>query len=416
MEIGYACLTIGVRDTNFKTCTFKNADEENLIKIIEHNLKSLENIIIYNIKNNIKLFRISSDIIPFGSREAKTLDWWEIFQKQLDDIGKMVKQYNIRVSMHPGQYTVLNSNNEDVVKRAIEDLIYHTRFLDSLGVDKKNKIILHIGGVYGDKKAAIDRFINNYRLLDKSIKDRLVIENDDKSYNIEEVLEISRILDIPVVYDNLHNEVLPSNNFKNNKYYIEKARKTWKLEDGKQKTHYSQQNLNKRSGSHSETIDIKKFSYYIKDLPDIDIMFEVKDKNLSTIKANNYLTPIQDIKNLELEWSKYKYNILEHSPRIYKEIRSLLKDKETYPIFEFYSLIDQALNTKVVFGNSVNAISHVWGYFKNKASEKEKKKYNSYLKRYEKGSLSINAIKKLLWEMSVKYDEDYLLSSYYFHF
>ena len=65
MNIGYACLTLGVRDTNFKTCTLKNASEKNLMNIIDFNLDSLESIIDYNIKNDIKLFRISSDIIPF---------------------------------------------------------------------------------------------------------------------------------------------------------------------------------------------------------------------------------------------------------------------------------------------------------------------------------------------------------------
>lgn len=416
MKIGYACLTVGVRDTNFKTCTLKNASEENLLKIIEHNLESLENIIDYNIKNSIKLFRISSDIIPFGSSRVNKLIWWDIFQIKLDNIGKKIKKSNMRVSMHPGQYTVLNSKDEDVVKRAVLDLEYHTRFLDSLNVDKKNKIILHIGGVYGDKEKAIERFIENYRHLDKKIKNRLVIENDDKSYNIEDVLMISDKLDIPVVYDNLHNEVLPADSSKSHRYYIERARETWKIDDGRQKTHYSQQNGKKRAGSHSETIDLREFSQYINGLPDIDIMLEVKDKNLSTIKVNNYLTPKKSIKFLEREWSKYKYNILEHSPSIYNEIRNLLKDKDSYPVFEFYRLIDRALNLDVEFGNSINAISHVWGYFKDKASEKEKKKYNSYLERYKKGSFSIRAIKKLLWEMAVKYREGYLLSSYYFHF
>lgn len=416
MNIGYACLTLGVRDTNFKTCTLKNVNEENLIKIIRHNLKTLENIVDYNIENKVKLFRISSDIIPFGSSDVNTIAWWDMFKDEFEIIGDKIKKSNMRVSMHPGQYTVLNSNNPDVVKRAIEDLEYHTKFLDSLGVDKKNKIILHIGGVYGDKKSAIERFIKNYRLLDVKIKDRLVIENDDKSYNIEDVLEISEILNIPVVYDNLHNEILSADPSKSDIYYIEKARNTWGKEDGRQKTHYSQQNPEKRPGSHSVTIDIEEFSHYIDDLPDIDIMFEVKDKNLSTMKAINYLNSERHIKNLELEWSKYKYNILEHSPVIYGEIRNLLKEKDSYPILEFYALIDKALNIDVEIGNSLNAIEHVWGYFKDRAIEKEKKKYNSYLERYKKGNFSIKAVKKLLLKMAVKYNEEYLLSSYYFHF
>lgn len=417
MNIGYACLTVGVTDTSFKTCTIKNATKENLISIMGFNLNSLENIIEYNIENKIKLFRISSDIIPFGSSTVNDIDWWEMFSEKLESIGEKVKKSGIRVSMHPGQYTVLNSPKEDVVERAIDDLVYHNRFLDSLKVDKKNKIILHIGGVYGDKNGAINRFKENYNKLTNDIKSRLVIENDDKSYNIRDVLDIGQSLNIPVVFDNLHNRVLSFDKSKSDDYWINEAKKTWREDDGGQKIHYSQQNNEKRPGSHSETIDLKEFIDFKHNISsDLDIMLEVKDKNLSTIKVNNYLKEDNKIKNLELEWSKYKYNILEHSPNVYKQIRELLKDKKEYPIIRFYNFIDSALEEEISIGNGINAAEHVWGYFKDKCTEKEKKNFSRYLERYQKGSFSIKAIKNLLWKMAVKYDESYLLDSYYFHF
>jgi len=101
---------------------------------------------------------------------------------------RMHRNPNIRGSMHPGQYTVLNSPNEEVVEKSIMDLEYHCKFLDSLGVDYSNKIILHVGGVYGDKISAMERFKHNFNRLSNSLKKRLVIENDDKSYTIEDVL------------------------------------------------------------------------------------------------------------------------------------------------------------------------------------------------------------------------------------
>lgn len=145
MKIGYACLTLGVEEANFKTCILKNAGEENLLSIIAHNLIALDNIIDYNIKNNIKLFRISSGIIPFGSSPVNSLPWWDIFEKELSALGSKIKNSGMRVSMHPGQYTVLNSPREEVVLNALKDLEYHNTFLDSLKVNKENKIILHIG-------------------------------------------------------------------------------------------------------------------------------------------------------------------------------------------------------------------------------------------------------------------------------
>lgn len=414
MRIGYACLTLGVRDTNFKTCILKNATKDNLLKIIDHNLDTLERIIDYNIENNIKLFRISSDIIPFGSSPVNELEWWSIFHEKFLNIGLKIKNSNMRVSMHPGQYTVLNSPTEDVVYRAIKDLEYHNLFLDSLNVDKTNKIILHIGGVYGDKELATKRFIQTYKLLSNKIKDRLVIENDDKSYNIEDVLYISNELNIPVIYDNLHNAVLPADTSKTDKDWIEIVNLTWREDHGPQKIHYSQQDKSKRQGAHSFTINLKEFLMFKKNLKhDLDIMLEVKDKNLSTVKCINSLKE-NSIVDLELEWSKYKYSVLEKSPVNYNKIREILKYKKTYPVLEFYSLVEESLEKDLNIGNGVNALQHVWGYFKDETDEKEKRRFEKLLLEFQTGDGKLQSVKNHLNKLAVKYNQEYLLSSLYF--
>ncbi len=416
MNIGYACLLVGVGETNIKSCTMKNANEDNLLKIIKWNLKSLDKIIDYNIKNKIKFFRISSDMIPFGSSPVNKIKWWDFFREDLKKIGDKIKESEIRVSMHPGQYTVINSPKEDVVENSFKDLAYHNRFLDSLGLDSKSKIILHIGGVYGDKESAIERFKNNYKDLSDGIKSRLIIENDDKSYNIEELLDIGNQLKIPVVYDNLHNQVLTADPSKSDNYWIKRANLTWGESDGIQKIHYSQQNLDKRPGSHSVTIDLNLFKEFVSNLDlDIDIMLEVKDKNLSVIKVNNYLRE-EEIEKLELEWNKYKYNILEHSPSSYRKIDELLKVNDGYPIFEFYNLIDSAFNEEIKEEDAIRAAGELWNYLEKLATEREEKKYKSYLESYRKGNYSIKAVKGFLRKMAVKYKEESLLSLYYFYF
>ena len=296
MSIGYACLTVGDKKVVYKNCRIKNATPDNLKAIIGHNLATFEKAIDYNYANNINLFRISSDIIPFGSNESIIIDWKKIFSSELKKIGKKIKKYNLRVSMHPGQYTILNSPNELVVKNAISDLKYHTDFLDAIGTDTTSKIILHIGGIYGDKNNAIKRFIDNFQNLDTQIKRRIVIENDDKSYNINDVLKISKILNIPVVYDNLHNKVNSYDESKSDLYWIKKCSSTWKKEDGKQKIHYSEQDSEKRQGSHSATINENQFLkfYSIVKSFNLDIMLEVKDKDLSAIKCIRLTKNIED--------------------------------------------------------------------------------------------------------------------------
>lgn len=417
MKIGYACLNIGVEDTKYKTCRIDKAGDERLAELISHNLCSLENTIDYNIKSKIKLFRISSDLIPFGSSPANNLDWTSSFKDQFEKIGAKIKTSKMRISMHPGQYTVLNSPKEDVVKRAIEDLNYHAKVLESLRVGQEGKIVLHIGGVYGDKKTATARFIENYKGLDSMVKKHLVIENDDKSYNIGDVLEISKELDIPVIFDNLHHEINPPDKEKSENYWIERCKSGWKEEDGNQKIHYSQQDPEKRRGSHSKTIDGQVFLNFIEKLKrdDIDIMLEVKDKNLSAVKCKNLTTENKDIKKLELEWSKYKYKILENSHKAYLQIRSLLKDKTEYPALEFYEIIDRALAIEPSKGGMINSATHIWGYFKNQVSEKEKLSFIKKMEKFERGSSSIKPIKTNLLKLALKYDEEYLISSYYFY-
>jgi len=414
--IGYACLTVGVPNTNMKSCVLKNANEDKLAQLIAHNLDSLENIIEYNIKNGIGGFRISSDIIPFGSSPVNTIAWQEIFNSQLQRIGHKISSSGMRVSMHPGQYTVLNSPSAETAKKAVDDLNYHTRVLTSLGTDASHKIVLHIGGAYQDKWQAMKRFISRFRSLDELVKQRLVIENDERLFNIEDVLEVGSTLGIPVVFDKLHHEINPCTLQKSIAEWIEVCAKTWRKQDGRQKIHYSQQDFQKKKGSHSKTILIDPFIAFYECLfnVDIDIMLEVKDKNLSAIKCLNCLSKDKHIKALEAEWSHYKYNVLEQSPADYLEIRELLKNKMEYPALGFYRILEKALQKSYETGNIVNAAQHVWGYFKDIATATEKESFHIRVFKYQQGKAKASTIKNFLWKMAIKYHENYLLNSYYF--
>ena len=286
-RVGYACITRDVEDTALKSCILKNASEEKLTALIANNLKALENMLAYNYENDIRLFRISSELIPFGSSPVNTLSWGERFEKQWDVLGAQIKKYAIRVSMHPGQYTVLNSPDGGVTERAVADLLYHQKVLDLLGTESESKIVLHIGGVYGDKKSALQRFCESWKRLPDSLLRRIVLENDERSYTIAEVLELCTTLGVPAIFDNLHNSINPAGNSASEKHWIELCRKTWKEEDGRQKIHYAQQSPGGRVGAHSDTIDTEKFLRFYEDLShkDTDIMLEVKDKNLSALKC-----------------------------------------------------------------------------------------------------------------------------------
>lgn len=130
------------------------------------------------------------------------------------------------------------------------------------------------------------------------------------------------------------------------------------------------------------------------------------------MKGNNLLaTP--HIKYLEKEWERYKYWVLEHSPKIYNEIRQLLKDKESYPIIEFYDFIDKALETPVTDGTAVNAAQHVWGYVDDIADKKTKANVEKSMEKVTIGG-STRTLKKLLWKLARTKGQSYLLNSLYF--
>ncbi|HBP37658.1 MAG TPA: UV DNA damage repair endonuclease UvsE [Clostridiales bacterium] len=423
MNIGYACLAIAVPASDMKSCVLRNADEARLTALIGHNLDALARLIDYNIQNGIKLFRISSDLVPFGSSLAADLPWPHLFAEKLAAIGKRIADTGMRVSMHPGQYTVLNSPDVSVAARAVQDLQYHARVLAALGLGPGHKLVLHLGGVYGNKKQAMDRFIMNFRELEPAVQNRLVLENDDGLFHIGDVLETAVAAGIPAVFDCLHHAVNPANATDAELDWIRRCASTWRKQDGAQKIHYSQQNGDKKPGAHSESIAIDAFLDFYRQLAelDVDIMLEVKDKNLSALKCINCVSGRgisgRDISILEAEWARYKYSVLEHSPEHYQAIRQLLRDKSPSadPALAMYQMIEAALALPVAAGSAVNAAQHVWGYFKDKASASEKKRFQDLMQKFVSGENSLQNVKNHLLKLGRNYQEDYLLKGYYFY-
>lgn len=415
MRIGYACLAVALEGAQIKTCTMKTATPERLMSLAGENLAALERMIDYNISNQISFYRISSDIVPFGSSLAFDLPWDQVYKERIASIAEKIKTSNMRVSMHPGQYTVLNSPDAGVVKRAIEDLSYHARFLDALKLDATHKIILHVGGKYGEPALAMQRFAEAYRDLPDTIAKRLILENDGSIFQIDEVLELCHKIGAPAVYDNLHNAINPADEVKSDAEWIALCRETWRVRDGAQKTHYSQQHPTKARGAHSDSIAIEPFWDYChglgSDAP--DIMLEVKDKNRSAVKCVLCTSsPNQHL--LETEWGRYKYSVLERSPSDYQFIRELLKDKSGDHALAFYQTVERALALPEDKGRALNALEHVWGYFSERAAPSEAKRYQSLRDDYLRGSAPLEQVKRHLYRLSLKFGQDYLLGSYYF--
>lgn len=289
MKIGYPCINTSVGCTANRTFRLKSYSEDLLIEKVSENLSCLKKTLKYNFDNGFLFFRIGSGLVPFASHSVCKFNWQNHFKKDFQEIGRFIKEKNIRISMHPDQFVVINSQNPEIVDRSIKELEYHCRVLDSLELDETAKVQIHVGGVYGEKEKSIKRFIKNYKKLPNFIKKRLVVENDDKSYSASECLKINEEIQIPIVFDTLHHECF--NNQEKMRAVFEKIIKTWKKKDGLPMIDYSNRIPDDNRCRHVQTLEPKLFQAFIKEISglDFDIMLEIKDKEKSAQKAKEVI-------------------------------------------------------------------------------------------------------------------------------
>lgn len=296
IRIGYACINSRLISPN-RTCRLRNATSEKILELATSNLAALQRILEWNVTHGIELFRITSDVIPFASHQINKVPWPTILRAELERIGSYIRANRLRVSMHPGQFTVLNSPRREVVENSVRELAYHTTFLDALEIDDTHKTVIHLGGIYGDKRESLKRFIQNAAELDDRIKARLVIENDEHCYTVTDTLSASKAIGVPVVFDVFHHRWNPALRSDSLRAIIKRSAATWRRRDGRVKIHYSNQWPGQPAGTHSKSISVEKFhDFYrqIKDL-DIDVMLEVKDKERSVLKIMKSLPILRSV-------------------------------------------------------------------------------------------------------------------------
>ena len=290
IRLGYVALSKTINITTSSTITYTNFINEfepynKLNDIIDNNLDSLIEILNYNIKNNIHFYRLTSKLIPLATHDKVNYDYINPFIDKYNIIKDIINNNDIRIDVHPDQFAVLNSVNPNIVKNTIEILEYHYKILDVLGIKDKT-IILHIGGNNFGKEKSITRFINNFNKLPKYIQKCIAIENDDKIFNINDILSISDKLDIPVVLDYHH--FICNNDNTNIVDIIENVFNTWK--DKIPKIHFStpKSKLKKEFRNNHDYIDSNSFIDFLEKIKfinkDLDIMIESKAKDEALFK------------------------------------------------------------------------------------------------------------------------------------
>jgi len=271
-----------------KTILSKGIDELKLRAM--KNLQDLKILLQWNYNNDIFVYRMSSEMFPHLSNpliEKYSLDF---ASEVLIEIGILAKKLNQRLTFHPGQFNNLGTLNNDVLTKTIIELEDHCHIMDLMNLDKNSVIVIHGGGVYGNKKSAIARFKLNFYKLNENTQQRLVLENCEKSYSTEDCLEICNELNIPMVHDTHHytcyNYYHPDILQRPAEDLIPEILQTWTCRGIKPKFHISEQGTG-RVGHHSDYIE--SIPDYLLNIPknysiSIDIMVEAKMKEQAIIR------------------------------------------------------------------------------------------------------------------------------------
>ncbi|RDC61868.1 UV DNA damage repair endonuclease UvsE [Adhaeribacter pallidiroseus] len=285
MKIGYPCINNGMDCTPATTFRLASYSEERLITTTANNFACLKKLLEFNVKHNLLFLRMSSDMVPFASHPVNQYNWQNHFKGTLRALGRYIKNHQMRISMHPDQFVVLNSPNQNTLNNSFAELEYQCAIMDIMELDESAKLQIHGGGVYGDKAEAIKRFVDSYFLLPENVRKRLVIENDDRSYSLSDCLEIHEQTGIPILFDNFHHECL--NNGETMTEALHLAAATWQEKDGVMMMDYSSQSPGERKGKHTASIVDDLFRDFLQQLDglDVDIMLEIKDKELSALRA-----------------------------------------------------------------------------------------------------------------------------------
>lgn len=306
IRFGYVAIALGItqgspnkRTTVLNLNKIKNKADQfsKLSHLAQENLATQLRILRYNVAHNIEVFRITSNLIPLATHPiARGWDYCEEFRGELLAIGDIVKEYGLRISAHPDHFTILNTPVDSVLEAALVDLRYHDNLFDAMGLGTETKLVLHVGGLYKDKSQSLNRFKTTFYKLPDNIQERIIIENDDKSYTAKDVLTLCQEVRSPMVLDVHHHNCC--NEGTNLEDILPAIFATW----GEMipKIHFSSPKVSTNIRAHAEYIDPDEFLTFLRMAKqydqDIDVMLEAKQKDVALFSLMKELKKVPGVK------------------------------------------------------------------------------------------------------------------------
>lgn len=297
VRFGYAAMSSIVKNASpSKTMTaaqfVKIADKQAAVRKLERiaaeNIHNTMRLLYHNRAHDIKLYRFSSRLIPLYGHEM--LNDWDpvlVLKDRFAEIGKYAAEHSMRVGFHPEHFTVLSTPREDVFRNSVKDLHRHIGMLEAMGLNESAKCNIHIGGSYGNKEKAMDRFLRQFRQLPKTIQSRLTLENDDKTFNAAETLSACKQLGVPMVLD-IHHHAVNHGEGELRDLWPE-ILKTWEgVEELPPKIHVSSPKSDKDPRGHADYVDAGDLLRFLREIaastPRLDVMIEAKMKDRALLR------------------------------------------------------------------------------------------------------------------------------------
>lgn len=281
---------------------------------LRHSIAFLQNILLYCHRKNLHMYRMSSDIAPYVTHPDLPRFHGQIDEcaQELADLGATARRLDIRLSLHPSQYIVLNAEDPDVAEKSIADLHAQARILDVMGMGPEAVVITHVGGVYGDHERSRARFAERFETCPEPVRRRLVVENDERSFSVRDTLWLHERVGIPCIFDFQHH-MLNNPDGRTLREALQPVLKTWP--DGvTPKMHYSSPRTELRDvdrkdrktgktvltrqppllSQHSDYVNALEFILFLQcangnEQPTFDIMLEAKVKDLAVLRLREQL-------------------------------------------------------------------------------------------------------------------------------
>lgn len=318
VRLGYVAMSVHLQNCSpSQTMTYRQfsqlEDREAAIarleRIAQSNLENCLRLLKHNAAHDIKFFRLSSRLVPLATHpELRDWKYLKAIQEKLAQIGSYIAKHQQRVDFHPDHFVLLNSPREEVFVESLHHLKHHYYLLKGMNIDHVHRCVMHVGGTYKDVEAALERFIAKWANVPRPLQRMIMLENDDKSFDLLHTLYLCEKLDIPLVFDYHHH--LAHHQQKNWEREWLRVVQTWRNSPLPIKMHISSPKSEKQFRSHADDVDVTMFMDFLQGIKgsvdQIDCMIEAKLKDQALFNLRDKIKQRSEFEMLDQASFKIK--------------------------------------------------------------------------------------------------------------